>query len=162
MAIREETTGSGAICRDMLSELPGWFGIPEAVDHYVAVADRTLTVTVNLDGKATGFLTIVQRDSYAAEIYVMGVRPSHHRQGAGRRLVEHAEQRLVKQGVEYLRVKTLSATRPDPHYEATRAFYLACGFRPLEELPTLWGAENPALLMVKHLCQHTWPQSQLP
>ena len=30
-----------------------------------------------------------------------------------------------------------------------RAFYLACGFRPLEEFPTLWGPENPALQLVK-------------
>lgn len=29
--------------------------------------------------------------------------------------------------------------------------YLACGFRPLEELTKLWGPENPALQLVKRL-----------
>ncbi len=149
--VREEPSGSGAICREILAELPDWFGIPEAVEHYVEVADRSLTMTAVVDEEVAGFLTIVEHDRYAAEIYVMGVRPSRHRQGVGRRLIEHAEEVLVARGVEYLQVKTLSKKRPDPHYAATRAFYVACGFRPLEELPTLWGPENPALLMIKRL-----------
>lgn len=32
-------------------------------------------------------------------------------------------------------------------YEATRRFYLAMGFAPLQELP------NPCLVLVKHLCR---------
>jgi hypothetical protein len=31
----------------------------------------------------------------------------------------------------------------------TRAFSTACGFRPLQEFPDLWGAEQPALPMIK-------------
>ena len=50
---------------------------------------------------------------------------------------------------EFLQVKTLSPARPDEGYAKTRAFWLACGFRPLEELPTLWDADNPALQLIK-------------
>jgi hypothetical protein len=34
---------------------------------------------------------------------------------------------------------------------ATRAFYQAVGFLPIEEFPDLWGAENPCLLMLRPL-----------
>ena len=56
---------------------------------------------------------------------------------------------LQGQGIEYLQVKTLSDTHPDAAYARTRAFYMAVGFRPLEEFKTLWNEENPCLLMVK-------------
>ena len=38
-----------------------------------------------------------------------------------------------------------------PAYAQTRAFYLAMGFRPLEELRKLWDEANPCLIMVKRL-----------
>ena len=81
----------------------------------------------------------------------MAVVPEWHRRGIGRRMLEHAEALLVADGVEYLQVKTLSPAHPDPGYALTRAFYLAQGFRPLEEFPTLWDPANPALQMVKAL-----------
>ncbi len=86
---------------------------------------------------------------YAAEIYVMGVVPEHHRHGLGRQMVEFAETWLRARDIEYLQVKTLSPRHPDPGYETTRAFYFAIGFRPLEEFHDLWQPENPALQMIK-------------
>ncbi len=145
--------GSGPICRRLLSALPTWFGIPESVEDYVAVADRTPTIIASLDGKDVGILTVLRHNRYAAEIYVMAVLPEHHRQGIGRRMVEHAEDLLARTGVEFLQVKTLSASHPDEGYQKTRAFYLECGFRPLQEFPELWGPEQPALQMVKAVVQ---------
>jgi hypothetical protein len=48
------------------------------------------------------------------------------------------EATLAGSGVKYLKVKTLSASHPDHGYVRIRALYLARGFRPLEECPTLW------------------------
>jgi hypothetical protein len=56
---------------------------------------------------------------------------------------------LAADGVEFLQVKTLAPSKPDEGYARTRAFYLARGFRPLEEFRNLWDAENPALQMIK-------------
>jgi hypothetical protein len=64
-------------------------------------------------------------------------------------MLELAETSLGARGVEFLQVKTLSPARPDAGYAKTRAFWLACGFRPLEEFPTLWDADNPALQLIK-------------
>jgi ribosomal protein S18 acetylase RimI-like enzyme len=135
----------------VLGTLPRWFGIEHGVEHYVAVAERSPTVVASVDDQDVGFLTLVRHSPYAAEVYVMGVLPQYHRHGIGRQLLEHAERSLAADGVEYLQVKTLSASREDEGYERTRAFYLASGFRPLEEFSNLWGSENPALQMVKVL-----------
>lgn len=153
MDVRVLDRGAGESCRGVLATLPAWFGIPASVEDYVAKADEHPTVLASVDGAGVGILTLVVHTPYAAEIYVMGVRPEHHRSGVGRRMLEHAEAWLRARDVEYLQVKTLSPRHPDPGYVKTRAFYFACGFRPLEEFPDLWQPENPALQMVKAL----WP-----
>jgi hypothetical protein len=47
-------------------------------------------------------------------------------------------------------VKTLGPSRADVGYAATRRFYRAVGFLPLEELIDFWG-KNPCLVMVMPL-----------
>lgn len=64
---------------------------------------------------------------------------------------ELCEPILRAQKVEFLQAKTLSAKHPDVGYGRTRQFYLAVGFRPLEEFPDLWGEANPCLQLIKYL-----------
>ena len=151
--LRDQVTGSGPTCRRILDALPTWFGIPEAVDGYVAVADRTPSVIASVDGGDVGIATVVRHSPDAAEIHLMAVLPEHHRRGIGRAMLGHVEAGLARDGVEFLQVKTLSDRQPDAGYAKTRAFYGACGFRPLEEFPNLWDAQNPALQMIKSIRQ---------
>lgn len=51
-------------------------------------------------------------------------------------------------GKPYLTVKTLGPSAGYEPYERTRAFYEAVGFRPLEEFTSIWGPENPCLMMI--------------
>ena len=146
---RIEESGCGAICGSILDALPHWFGIPESVADYVAVADRAPSVVASTGGRDIGITTVVRHSPYAAEVYVMGVLPEYHRHGVGRAMLRAAEARLAREGVEFLQVKTLSPSKPDDGYERTRAFYLAYGFRPLEEFPLLWNPDNPALQLIK-------------
>ncbi len=147
--LRVQSEGAGETCRRVLATLPTWFGIPESVEDYVAKADTNPTLITTIHGEDVGILTLVTHTPYAAEIYVMGVVPERHREGIGRQMVEFAETWLRGRDIEFLQVKTLSPRHPDPGYVKTRAFYMACGFRPLEEFPDLWQPENPALQMVK-------------
>jgi GNAT superfamily N-acetyltransferase len=147
--IRQQEVGTGETCRTILESLPEWFGIPASVEDYVATAEGSPSVIASRKGDDIGFLTLVRHSAFAAEVYVMGVRPEFHRRGIGRRMLAQAEQRLAADGVEFLQVKTLAPSKPDDGYEKTRAFYVAYGFRALEEFPDLWDAENPALQMIK-------------
>lgn len=78
----------------------------------------------------------------------MGVLPDYHKRGIGRALLARVLQRAKDKGYEFLQVKTLDESHPDPYYAATRNFYAAVGFKPLECLPELWGPDNLCLIMV--------------
>ena len=125
--------------------------MPDANEEYRRVADRCPTLVATDNGQAVGFVTVLRHSPHAAELHVMAVRPELHRSGIGRMLVATAEDRLRAEGVEYLQVKTLSASAGDEPYLRTLAFYTALGFRVLEEMPSLWGPENPAVILIKRL-----------
>jgi GNAT superfamily N-acetyltransferase len=130
LILRVQEDGAGAVGADVLAALPEWFGFPDSV------AD-------------CGILTLRAHTPYAAEIVVMGVVPEQHRCGIGRAMLEAAEAWLAGRDITYLQVKTLSPRSADEGCAATRAFYFGSGFRPLEEMPDLWGRDQPALQTIK-------------
>jgi ribosomal protein S18 acetylase RimI-like enzyme len=138
-------------CEPILRGLPDWFGIESALQNYVIEIDRLPTWIALVEGQTVGLATLKYHSAYAAEVYVMGVMERFQRQGLGRALFREAEAALVGEGVEYLQVKTLSPSNPDPAYARTRAFYQALGFRPLEEFKQLWDEDNPCLMMIKYI-----------
>jgi GNAT superfamily N-acetyltransferase len=151
ITIEGPSTGKAAQCEPILCALPDWFGIEEAVENYLKDINALPTFLAVEQGRTIGFLTLKQHTPFAAELLVMGVYPEIRRGGVGRLLVNTAEDWLRKQAVEYFQVKTLGPSRPDEGYAATRAFYEALGFRPLEELTQIWGEDNPCLILVKRL-----------
>lgn len=80
----------------------------------------------------------------------MGVLRSHHRQGFGRALVDAGATHARSVGCEFLTVKTLGPSHPSEGYAATRRFYEALAFRPIEELHGVWPG-NPCLILVRPL-----------
>lgn len=140
-----------AVCEPVLRALPDWFGIEEAVIQYLKDIEDLPTFLASIENRIVGFLTLKSLNVYVSEIIVMGVRPEAHRCGVGRILLHHAEAFLRQGQTEYLYVKTLAPSHPDPGYARTRAFYEAVGFRPLEEFKHVWDEQNPCLLMIKAL-----------
>jgi GNAT superfamily N-acetyltransferase len=143
--------GQAAVCEPILRSLPAWFGIEQAIVHYVTEIDRLPTFLATGSGGVVGFVSVKQHFPSSAELYVIAVRQQVHRQGVGRVLVDRAKDWLRGQAIEYLQVKTLGPSHGDPGYANTRAFYAAMGFRPLEELADLWDERNPCLIMVQRL-----------
>jgi GNAT superfamily N-acetyltransferase len=141
--------GSGRFCRAVLDDLPDWFGIPEAVDHYCDRANHLAAFGISRDGEPVGIVTLVRATDATMEIDVMGVRPAWHGQGLGRALIEAAAGHARSQGARLLSVMTVGAAHPSQAYAATRAFYRAVGFLPVEEFADLWGPGMPALLFVR-------------
>ena len=145
------TGASGSAVREILETLPDWFGITEAVDGYIAEAERSPTLIASIHTRPVGALTLVRHSRDAAEVHLMAVIRPLHRAGIGRRMLGEARRWLECESVRFLQVKTLSARHPDAGYAATRAFYQAMGFVVMEEFPDLWGPRSPAVQLVTYL-----------
>jgi GNAT superfamily N-acetyltransferase len=143
--------GQGALCEELLRALPDWFGIEEAIVGYRRAVDGLPAFVAEVDGHQDGLLAVRPTSACALEVHVLAVRPESHRRGLGRALVERAAAYARAEGFTLLHVKTLGPEVEDAGYAATRAFYDALGFKPLEVRPEVWGPENPCLLMVRPL-----------
>jgi GNAT superfamily N-acetyltransferase len=151
MNVIEVTQNKGAVCAEILSTLPHWFGIPASNAAYIRDSE-TMPMFAAFDGaEPLGFIVLGRPTPSAVEIHVLGVRPERHRSGIGRALVDRAETFARAAGVPFLTVKTLSSRDPDEGYAKTRAFYTGMGFLPVDELPELWSPDNPAVIMLKVL-----------
>ena len=135
----------------LLAGLPEWFGIEQSVQNYVHEA-RSLPTTAALDGDdVVGVCLVCRHTPVAAEIELLAVERSRHRQGIGRRLMDAVEADLSAAGVRLLQVKTFGPSGVSPEYALTRAFYASLGYLPLEERTDIWGPQNPCLISVKPL-----------
>jgi GNAT superfamily N-acetyltransferase len=151
MPIRLIDRDCEAVCQRILSVLPEWFGIPSATEAYIRHAAKAPMIVAEADGETLGYVSLSLHFGRNCEIHSMGIVPDQHRQGYGRALVEAAAKWARERNFEYLSVKTLSDAHPDPYYANTRRFYFAMGFRPFEELPELWGKDQPCLLLIRDL-----------
>jgi len=138
------------VCEQILRALPEWFGIEEALVQYIRDTQLMPTWIAEEAGRIVGFVTLREHFPAAAEVHCIAVAPGHHRRGVGSALTKHVEAHCQAKGVQFLQVKTLGPSRASDAYAATRAFYEAMGFAPLEEFPSLWPG-NPCLLLVKRL-----------
>lgn len=136
--------------REILAALPDWFGIPEANEHYVRAAAEKASYLARVDGTTVGVALLDRHFPTTGEIHLIAVAPQAHGTGVGSALLAAIEADLVTEGARLLEVKTVGASFDDEGYAATRAFYEARGFLPLEEVSDLdW--DGPTLIMVKPL-----------
>ena len=152
MPIRPLRPDDAPACDAIIASLPDWFGIDEGIRECAAAVRTEPGLVVERDGAVVGFLTVVRPSPVTAEISWLAVHAKDRGRGAGTALVARLVDDLTAEGrVRLLLVKTLSdRTDPGPEYAATRAFYLARGFRPAAELD-LFGPENPIQLMALRL-----------
>ena len=148
--LRDATFDDLAACEAILRSLPDWFGIDEAIDAYVQDIASMRTLVACAGSQIVGFLAVNAHNPYTVEIHVMAVDAGHHRAGLGRALVDEVERIARMDGRRLVEVKTLGPSHPSTHYAATRRFYEALGFIPVEEIDGLWPG-NPCLIMVKVL-----------
>ena len=148
----EESGPEPQLAERLLRALPQWFGIESSIVEYVADAARlpTLVARPSPGADPVGLVLLNRHFGETSEIHLIAVAPQWHRHGIGRALLAAAERIARGAGARLLEVKTLGESRPDVNYAATRAFYLANGFLPLEELLDYW-PDNPCLILVKPL-----------
>jgi len=134
----------------ILRALPDWFGIEEATRMY---AEETMSLpawVAEVDGAPAGFIAIKRHFPETADIFVIAVRPEHHRAGVGRALVEHGAAWARGEGCRVMMVKTMGPSKPNAEYAATLRFYLGMGFSRLEEFQGVWPG-IPCLVLARPL-----------
>ena len=61
------------ICRDILEDLPDWFGIPKSVDAYVRSVAELSMFGFALDDQIVGSISLKEHNRFVAEAYLLGV-----------------------------------------------------------------------------------------
>ncbi|NLO85585.1 MAG: GNAT family N-acetyltransferase [Clostridiales bacterium] len=135
------------IAKRILTALPDWFAIPESTAEYIRESQSMPFWTAFAKDEAVGFLALKETSKHAAEIYVAGVLPAHHRKGIGRQLFHAFKAYAAAHGYQFLQVKTVRRGCCD-EYDRTCAFYESLGFVALECFPTLWDESNPCQLYI--------------
>ena len=138
------------IAREVLTDLPEWFGIPESKEEYIRESAHMSFFAAMEEEEILGFMALKRTSPFACEIYVTGVKKRFHRCGAGSAMFAAFEAYARLQGYRLAQVKTV-APGHYPEYDATVAFCRGVGFLPLEVFPTLWDENNPCLILVKAL-----------
>lgn len=137
------------VIKDILNDLPEWFGMPEAIQEYIDFGMNYPLYVASKNGKVVGFVSLKETSLKTLEIYCMGVKKEYHHQGIGRILIEEIKKAYSKK-YDYLQVKTV-ANGHYPQYDDTIRFYESVGFCELEVFPTLWDEWNPCLVMVQKI-----------
>ncbi|WP_367663848.1 GNAT family N-acetyltransferase [Clostridium sp.] len=84
-------------------------------------------------------------------IFLMPILNVLRRKGIGSALIQVCCDFCKENSMEFLQVKTLDESNPDPSYAKTREFYKPMGFKPLECFTELWDESNPCLIMIMHI-----------
>ena len=146
-----DTQQKQQITKEVLEQLPEYFGIPEANKQYIKDSAE-LEMGVWFDNKTPrGFIIPKPTSEHAVSIHLVAVIGRYHRQGIGKALIEAVVSWAKNRNYSYLTVKTLAETHPDEGYKKTRLFYQSQRFYPIEVFPTLWDEANPCLLMIRYL-----------
>ena len=73
------------IARDILEQLPDWFGLADSREEYIRTCAGLPVWAAFAAGRPVGFIALRPSSAHTAELYVMGVAPRLHRRGVGRR-----------------------------------------------------------------------------
>ena len=139
-----------AISREVLNDLPEWFGMPESTEEYIKDSQDKPFLACFMNDEPAGFVVLNATSRDCAEILVMGIKKKFHRMGIGAGLNKAYEAMAKKQGYTYSQVKTVQMGHYK-EYDITNKFYMAMGYKELECFPTLWDEWNPCQIYVTYL-----------
>ena len=138
------------ISREILNDLPEWFGMPESTEEYITDSQDKPFIACFMDNEAIGFVVLNSTSVDCADIFVMGIKKTYHRMGIGTKLNDAYERLAKKLGYTYTQVKTVQ-TGHYKEYDITNNFYKSVGYKELEVFPTLWDEWNPCQIYIKYI-----------
>lgn len=138
------------ISREILNDLPEWFGMPESTEEYITDSQDKPFIACFMDNEAVGFVVLNATSVDCADIFVMGIKKNYHRMGIGTKLNDAYEELAKKLGYTYSQVKTVQSGHYK-EYDITNNFYKSVGYKELEVFPTLWDEWNPCQVYIKYI-----------
>lgn len=138
------------ISREILNDLPEWFGMPESTKEYITDSQDKPFIACFMDNEAVGFVVLNSTSVDCADIFVMGIKKKYHRMGIGTKLNDAYEKLAKKLGYTYTQVKTVQSGHYK-EYDITNNFYKSVGYKELEVFPTLWDEWNPCQVYIKYI-----------
>ncbi|MFT4451417.1 GNAT family N-acetyltransferase [Parvimonas sp. G1425] len=138
------------ISREILNDLPEWFGMPESTEEYITDSQDKPFIACFMDNEAVGFVVLNATSEDCADIFVMGIKKNYHRMGIGTKLNDAYEELAKKLGYTYTQVKTVQSGHYK-EYDITNNFYKSVGYKELEVFPTLWDKWNPCQVYIKYI-----------
>lgn len=138
------------ISREILNDLPEWFGMPESTEEYITDSQDKPFIACFMDNEAVGFVVLNSTSVNCADIFVMGIKKKYHRMGIGTKLNDAYEKLAKKLGYTYTQVKTVQSGHYK-EYDITNNFYKSVGYKELEVFPTLWDEWNPCQVYIKYI-----------
>lgn len=138
------------ISREILNDLPEWFGMPESTEEYITDSQDKPFIACFMDNEAVGFVVLNSTSVDCADIFVMGIKKNYHRMGIGTKLNDAYERLAKKLGYTYSQVKTVQSGHYK-EYDITNNFYKSVGYKELEVFPTLWDEWNPCQIYIKYI-----------
>jgi GNAT superfamily N-acetyltransferase len=136
-----------ALCQKITTELPEYFGLPEANEHYAIGVTKRVNFAAKRNDNYIALISIDFPYPNNANIYWMAVKPSFHRQGVGKQLIDAACHFAVTQDAKTITVETLSPSESEENYLKTYRFYQSVGFRALFDLKPAGYEWNMAYMM---------------
>lgn len=148
----EKITGELAqsLCRKITMDLPEYFGLPEANEHYAEGVTACTNFAAKKNDNYLGLISIDFPYPNNANIYWMAVLRDFQGQGVGHQLVEVACHFAKQSSAKTITVETLSPSESDENYLKTYHFYQSVGFSPLINLKPQ-GYEWTMVYMEKNL-----------
>lgn len=117
----EESQEKANIVREVLLDLPEWFGLAESTEQYIEESKKLILFEVKNNDNVIGFITLKETSKAVCEIHCMGIKKSYHKMGIGKKLYNIFE-KYAKEKYEFIQVKTVDEGHYK-EYDKTIAFY---------------------------------------
>ncbi|MGN0539016.1 MAG: GNAT family N-acetyltransferase [Candidatus Fimenecus sp.] len=135
------------ICRNILSQLPEWFGKKDGITQYIKES-RVSHFWADIESdNPIGFIMMKENSPHTVEISVMGVLKEYQRKGIGAELFKSFYDFAKNNNYDFIQVKTVRSGKY-ASYDITNSFYKRIGFKELECIENLWDKDNPCQIYI--------------
>lgn len=122
------------LCRKITKDLPEYFGIATANEHYVNGVRSCINVAVKKGDEYVGLIALEFPYPNNCNIYWMGILRQFQANGLGSKLITTACRKALEHGATSMTVETLAFEHADANYLKTYKFYQKNQFLPLFNL----------------------------